>query len=303
MLATDVASPPGPGRYAAGVGADHRQALVWIVLTMGDRPRELERALDSIAESGSDALVVSNGGGAEAAPAGASVLELPENLGIPGGRHAGAQACHAAYLGFLDDDAQLAGNCSELVRTAFDDDPELGAVALHITDENGATLRRHVPRLGSRGADHSREVATFLGGACAIRAAAYESVGGYFEELWYGHEELELSWRLIEAGWRIRYLADAVVTHPHMPISRHAEGWRLTGRNRVAIARRTLPWPIAFAHVTVWLGLGLLRAPDRATRRAYLRGWRSGWSLAVDRNPVRWRTVWRLTRLGRPPVL
>ena len=99
------------------------------------------------------------------------------------------------------------------------------------------------------------------------------------------------------------YLADVEVFHPRTTIERHAEGWKLTGRNRVWIARRTLPWPIAIVHVTTWLVLGALRAPRGEARRSYLAGWWSGWSADIDRRPIRWRTVWRLTRLGRPPII
>ena len=34
-----------------------------------------------------------------------------------------------------------------------------------------------------------------------------------------------------------------------------------------------------------------------------LAGYRAGWEDRPPRSPMRWRTVWRLTRLGRPPVL
>jgi GT2 family glycosyltransferase len=146
-------------------------------------------------------------------------------------------------------------------------------------------------------------VALFLGGACAIRRSAYEEAGGYWGELFYGHEELELAWRLIDRGWTIRYLPEATVFHPRTEVGRHADGWRMTGRNRVMIARRTLPWPIAIIHVAAWFVLGLVRAPGRGHRAAYVRGWWSGWSVPIDRRAIRWRTVWRLTRLGRPPIL
>lgn len=186
---------------------------------------------------------------------------------------------------------------------AFEADPGLGAVALRLVDEHDDTARRHIPRAGATGASAAGEVAYFLGGACAIRRSAYEQVGGYFTDLFYGHEEIELSWRLIDGGWRIRYLADVEVFHPRSEISRHADGWRLTGRNRVWIARRTLPWPVALVHVGVWLVLGALRAPKGECRRAYLHGWRSGWHGHIDHRPISWRAVWRLTRLGRPPVI
>jgi GT2 family glycosyltransferase len=176
-------------------------------------------------------------------------------------------------------------------------------VSLRLVDEDGATSRRHVPRAGNGDPGESGQVAYFLGGACAIRREAYDQVGGYFTELFYGHEEVELSWRLIDVGWTIRYLADVEVFHPRTEIGRHADGWRLTGRNRVWIARRTLPWPVAIVHVAAWLVLGAVRAPGGDCRRSYLRGWWSGWRGEIDRRPIRWSTVVKLTKLGRPPII
>ena len=77
----------------------------------------------------------------------------------------------------------------------------------------------------------------------------------------------------------------------------------MTGRNRVWIARRTLPWPIALLHVTFWFMVGVARAPKGDCRASYLRGWWSGWRGRIEHRPIRWSTVWKLTRLGRPPVI
>lgn len=274
------------------------------MLTRGDRPRELEESVGSIIASGQPALVVGNGIEIDDdMPPGVTVCSFPTNLGVPGGRDAGVTASTWSIVGFLDDDARLQAGAAEEIAAAFRDDPQLGVVALRIVDEDGVSNRRHVPRPGGLDASESGRVATFLGGASAIRRRAYDDAGGFFVELFYGHEEVELSWRLIDRGWTIRYLADAVVFHPRTEISRHAEGWELTGRNRVLIARRSLPWPVAIVHVSTWLVLGAWRAPDRVHRRAYLRGWWSGWRRPVDRAPIRWSTVWQLIRLGRPPVI
>jgi GT2 family glycosyltransferase len=274
--------------------------IAWVVLTMGNRNAELQRAVASLLPD--EALVVINGENQDADVSLGPSMALPENVGVPAGRDIGLQATSSELVGFLDDDAELLGDITH-VRRAFDADPRLGAVALRLVDEEGATSRRHVPRLGGRGPDRSGEVALFLGGACVIRRAAYDQAGGYFADLFYGHEEVELCWRLVDAGWSIRYLAGTEVFHPRTDIERHAEGWERTGRNRVLIARTTLPWPIAVVHVAIWLVVGAWRAPTGQGRRSYLLGWRSGWRAHVDRAPISWRGVWRLTRLGRPPVL
>jgi GT2 family glycosyltransferase len=276
----------------------------WVVLTTGGRPAALAQAVASLAAApdGGEVVVVSNGGGPLVSPAGTRVVESAVNLGVPGGRDLGVRSTSAPVIGFLDDDAEFRGEAGRIQRE-FDEDPRLAAVSLRLVDEDGATSRRHVPRAGSGDPDESGQVAYFLGGASAIRREAYEQVGGYFTELFYGHEEIELSWRLIDAGWTIRYLADVEVFHPRTEIGRHADGWRLTGRNRVWIARRTLPWPVVIVHVGTWLVLGAVRAPSGDCRRSYLQGLWSGWHEKIERRPIRWRTVMTLTKLGRPPII
>lgn len=268
---------------------------------MGDRAAELSAAIASIGDE--PVVVVWNGGEPHPISGAPRTIASSDNVGVPGGRDVGARSSSADVIGFLDDDAVLEAGASDMVRAAFAADERLGAVALRLIDEDGRTARRHAPRIGAGRPDEGGDVAYFLGGACAIRRTAYVDAGGYFTDLFYGHEELELGWRLIDRGWRIRYLADVSVFHPRTAIERHADGWRMTGRNRVMVARRTLPWPVAVVHVTMWLGLGAFRAPAGVQRKAYLRGWRQGWSVSVDRRAVAWSTVWRLTRLGRPPIV
>ena len=246
--------------------------------------------------------MVSNGGGPLEVPDGVRVVDSDVNLGVPGGRDLGVRMTVGAVVGFLDDDAELLGPVSA-IEEEFARDPRLGAVSLRLIDEMGETSRRHVPRAGARGAEVGSDVAYFLGGACALRREAYDDVGGYFTELFYGHEEIELAWRLIDAGWTIRYLADVEVYHPRTSVSRHPRGWYLTGRNRVWIARRTLPWPVAAVHVMVWLVLGAVRAPRGQCRRSYLSGWWSGWRGPIAHRPIGWTTVVKLAKLGRPPVV
>ena len=276
--------------------------IEWVVLTRGDRPDALARAVTSIERCGGRPVVIFNGaeGGAGTD---AITIRSEVNLGIPGGRDLGVRSTKSDLVGFLDDDAELLGDWSGLIREVFDADDRLAVASLRIQDESGSSARRHVPRFGAGSALQSGPVATFLGGACVVRRSAYLDVGGYWPDLFYGHEELDLSWRLVDRGWSLRYLADATVFHPASEVSRHAEGWRRTGQNRVKVARRNLPRPLATVHTAGWLLLGLARAGSAASRREYWRGWQSAWREPVPRTPMSWRTVWHLARTGRPPIL
>ena len=64
-----------------------------VILTMGKRPKEFAAALESLKnQSGVDLDIVVVGNGWDPAPetTGVKTVFLPENLGIPAGRNAGA---------------------------------------------------------------------------------------------------------------------------------------------------------------------------------------------------------------------
>ncbi len=285
-----------------------------VVLTMGNRPVELQALLDSVAKQQGPAIevaVVGNGAPLPPLPPGVRSVELPENLGIPGGRNVGIELFgpgggEVDVLLFLDDDGLLPGDdTAELVRAAFAADPRLGIISFRIADpDTGVTQRRHVPRLRASDPMRSSRVTTFLGGANAVRTAVLEEVGLLPAEFFYAHEETDLAWRALDAGWMIDYRSDLVLHHPATSPARHAVYHRMVARNRVWLARRNLPWLLVPVYLGVWFALTLLRRPSGAALRAWLGGFREGWATpAGERRPMKWRTVWRLTRLGRPPII
>nr|WSX48829.1 glycosyltransferase [Streptomyces sp. NBC_00974] len=285
-----------------------------VIITMGNRPDELKALLDSVARQDGDPVevaVVGQGVRLTGLPEGVRAVELPENLGIPGGRNVGIEAFgpggrEVDALLFLDDDGLLEHtDTAELCRQAFAEDPELGIVSFRIADpETGETQRRHVPRLRASDPMRSSRVTTFLGGANAVRTKVFEQVGDLPGEFFYAHEETDLAWRALDAGWQIDYRADMVLLHPTTAPSRHAVYHRMVARNRVWLARRNLPAPLVPVYVGVWLLLTLLRRPSAPALKAWFGGFKEGWTTSCGpRRPMKWRTVWRLTRLGRPPVI
>ncbi|MEV0490657.1 glycosyltransferase family 2 protein [Streptomyces atratus] len=285
-----------------------------VIITMGNRPDELRALLDSVAKQDGDRIevvVVGNGAPVPDVPAGVRTVELPENLGIPGGRNVGIEAfgpsgADVDALLFLDDDGLLPlTDTAELCRQAFEQDPKLGIISFRIADpDTGVTQRRHVPRLRAADPMRSSRVTTFLGGANAVRTQVLAEVGGLPGDFFYAHEETDLAWRALDADWMIDYRADMVLNHPTTAPSRHAVYHRMVARNRVWLARRNLPALLVPVYLGVWLLLTLLRKPSGPALKAWFGGFREGWTKPCGpRRPMKWRTVWRLTRLGRPPVI
>lgn len=285
-----------------------------VIITMGNRPAELRALLDSVAAQEGDRIevvVVGNGSPVPDVPAGVRTVELPENLGIPGGRNVGIEAfgpsgADVDALLFLDDDGHLPRtDTAELCRKAFEADSRLGIISFRIADpDTGETQRRHVPRLRAADPMRSSRVTTFLGGANAVRTRVIAEVGPLPGDFFYAHEETDLAWRALDAGWLIDYRADMVLNHPTTAPSRHAVYHRMVARNRVWLARRNLPAPLVPVYLGVWMLLTLLRRPSGPALKAWFGGFREGWTTPCGpRRPMKWRTVWRLTRLGRPPVI
>jgi hypothetical protein len=84
-----------------------------------------------------------------------------------------------------------------------------------------------------------------------------------------------------------------------------AVGWmRAAARNRVWLAKRHLPAPLVPLYLGVWTVLTLARTRTWDGLRAWAGGFLEGVrSPAGGRRPMRWATVVRMTRLGRPPVI
>lgn len=281
-----------------------------VILTMGNRPDEVARAIDStepLRAGGAELVVVGNGVDPPPLPPGATGLTLESNLGVTGGRNAAVRACTGDVVLFLDDDGWYPepGVLGEHVARRFACDPALAVLSFRVADPvDGGSARWYVPRLRAGDPERSSVVTTFAGGACAIRRSAYDEVGGLPEAFFYAHEETDLSWRLIERGYRIEYDAQAVMCHPPVRNARHAFWYKIEARNRVWLARRNLPWPLALAYLADWMAMTVLRERSATALRAWFGGFGEGWRTDPGRRqPISLRTVWRLTKAGRPPVI
>jgi GT2 family glycosyltransferase len=279
---------------------------------MGDRPRELAALLRSVARqqvAPTRVVVVGNGSPLPPLPPAVTGVELAENRGVTGGRNVALDTLRAFgdvdVVIDLDDDGLLVDDdVFTRVQKMFAADPLLGVVSFRIADEEGHTQRRHVPRL--RAADPMRpgEVTTFLGGGHALSLRMLDRIGGWPERFFFAHEETDLAWRALDAGWKVVYEPELLLQHPRTLPTRHAVYHRMTARNRVWLARRRLPAPLVPLYLGTWLLLTLARGRSLAGLRAWFAGFAEGVSSPCgERRPIRWRTVWRMTRLGRPPIV
>jgi N-acetylglucosaminyl-diphospho-decaprenol L-rhamnosyltransferase len=181
-----------------------------------------------------------------------TLLRNPVNRGVAAGRNQGAAGGDAAYLCFLDSDARLAADCLATLLAAVATEPGWGMAAPVFSGQapqasagRGPSVARKVARgLGmtasyrpARRPQQFRWEVDFAIGACQLwRRSAFEEVGGFDEDYFYGPEDIDACRRLRRSGRRVVQVADARCDHP--PRRRHrrlATGPGL--RHGVALAR------------------------------------------------------------------
>lgn len=285
-----------------------------VVLTMGNRPIELKRALDSLLAQQRvqiDAVVVGNGWDPTDIPSPIRTHFLPENLGIPAGRNAGVSHVHGEFLCFLDDDSWFLDE--DFLITAverFIKYPKMGLLQPRITDPEHSDQNptRWIPRLKKRSATDPSKV-FHVGETCLVtKRSLFEATGGWAGGFWYAHEGIELAWRIWDTGTYVWYAGDMRIGHPIVDPRRHDEFYRLNARNRVWLARRNLPFPFRWIYPVSWLAIECLRLRHNKNGvRQYLAGWRAGWNgspwFREPRAKLKWKTLASMSAAGRPPLI
>jgi GT2 family glycosyltransferase len=184
------------------------------------------------------------------------IVRLHEHCG-PVARNVGVRYARTPYVAFSDADSWWAPNALGRVAELFDAHPELGLLGAHILvgpadrdDPICAEMARsplawHASPPGRPGLP-GHVLASFMGGASAVRRAAFEDVGGFEPRLVVGGEEELLGAELVTAGWAMRYVPELVVHH-HPEGVRRGEVRALGLRNTLWFAWRRRPWPAGLA--------------------------------------------------------
>jgi glycosyltransferase involved in cell wall biosynthesis/GT2 family glycosyltransferase len=266
-----------------------------------DRPAELTDALAS-ATGFDETIVVDMASQPPLEPrTGVTWHREPENIGVTRGRNLLVQLASSDVVVFLDDDAVFLTGDGALVADAFARDPALGALAFLVRRADGHVESSEWPFRGApHETDRARPAAYFLGGACALRRDAFLAAGGYDESFFYSTEEIDLAFTLARLGYSIAFAPGVIVEHRPSAAGRIADPAvpALRLRNRIALARRHLPAPIALVHVAAWGLRSAREARGVDGLPAWRAAWREGWRLRVERRPLPYGTLARLHHAG-----
>lgn len=169
---------------------------------------------------------------------GADVHHTGGRMGVGHARNMAANIAKGNVLWYVDADVIIHDDVALKLRDAFSDET-LTAVMGSYDDQPPAqnflsqykNLLNHYFHHGA-----SREATTFWGACGAVRKQAFLDVGGFDTEKYHlpSIEDIELGYRLSDAGGRILLLADVQGTH--------LKEWRFVDFMRTEIFRRAIPW-------------------------------------------------------------
>ncbi|GCD91094.1 mycofactocin biosynthesis glycosyltransferase MftF [Nocardioides sp. LS1] len=202
-----------------------------VVIPLRDRAEQLDRCLAALTplrcivvdDASHDRAAVA----AVAARHGAHLVSLPENLGPGGARNAGLPYVATAYVAFVDSDVQVSPET--LVRLARHfRDPAVALVGPLVRSKSRSVRPRWFERydehasslaLGTRACSVRPGAAVgWLPGACLV--ARVSALGDGFTASMRVGEDVDLVWRLTDAGHVVRYDPGETADHDARPTIR-----------------------------------------------------------------------------------
>jgi hypothetical protein len=234
------------------------------------------------------------------------------NEGFAKGSNAGIRQATGDYVLLHNADTEVHPNALAQMVTFLDDNPGYGAAAPKLVNKDGSTqggcmafprlrtavffgtpLERWMPnsaelqRYFLRDWDHEddRDIEQPPAACLMVRRSVLDEIGHFDEQLWLFFNDVDLSLRLSQAGYKTRFLADAKVMHHVGASTSQFQGMHLEWqKNRLHYYRKhhgklagmwvklCVTWTfLDYAFCQVWSGW---RGRGRSPIEPYLRAWK-----------------------------
>ena len=188
-------------------------------------------------------------------------FDSPENLGVAGGRNYALQKGVAPIVIMLDDDAVLQGKDSLIqvmneFETANTFRPKAIISFKVLYYDTGLMQQNALPhkRYDEYKDSNFFETYYYAGGAHAVRREVITDLGHYPDDFFYGMEEYDLSYRILEKGYSIVFTDKVVMLHKESPLGRKPKKEKLEMMwiNKSKVAYRYLPKKYFYSTAFMW---------------------------------------------------
>ena len=185
-------------------------------------------------------------------------IESKENLGVSRGRNFAIEQSKAPILVLIDDDAEFQDvDVLECINNSVNENPNAGILAMKILYfQNSQFQLNAFPHKSFEKRNHLQSFDTYYFAGCGniIVKEAFDKAGPFPTDFFYGMEEYDLSYRVLDAGYTIKYIANIVLLHKESPEGRQTKSDKIRGMwvNKTKVAWRYLPMPSYFTTAILW---------------------------------------------------
>jgi len=204
-------------------------------------------------------------------------IESKENLGVSRGRNFAIDQSKAPILVLIDDDAEFQDtDALKRINEAVIENPHAGILAMKILYfQNSQFQLNAFPHKSFEKRKHLQSFETYYFAGCGniIVKEAFDIAGPFPTDFFYGMEEYDLSYRILDAGYTIKYIANIVLLHKESPEGRQTKSDKLRGMwvNKTKVAWRYLPMPCYFTTAIMWSMFFLLNS--KFDLIGFINGW------------------------------
>jgi glycosyltransferase involved in cell wall biosynthesis len=205
------------------------------------------------------------------------LIESKENLGVSRGRNFAIEQSKAPILVLIDDDAEFQDtDALKRINEAVIENPLAGILAMKILYfQNSQFQLNAFPHKSFEKRKHLQSFETYYFAGCGniIVKEAFDIAGPFPTDFFYGMEEYDLSYRILDAGYTIKYIANIVLLHKESPEGRQTKSDKLRGMwvNKTKVAWRYLPMPCYFTTAIMWSMFFLLNS--KFDLIGFINGW------------------------------
>ncbi len=228
-------------------------------------------------------------------------INAPENLGVTRGRNFALQFAKGGIIIFLDDDAELQNNDAlEQVIHAMQrpgiDGRQVVIVSFKVLYYDTLQMQRNaLPHKNFDAYQNKNFFFTyyFAGGAHAIQREILQQVGNLPDTFFYGMEEYDVSYRMLDRGYCIAYDSSIVMLHKESPLGRKpkSDKQRMMWVNKSIVAYTYLPKKYFYFTAVMW-SIEYIRKVGFDIG-GWIKGWRQVFNIpqAHKRQPLQQSTL------------
>ena len=231
---------------------------------------------------------------------------LKSNVGPCAARNIAIQRARGRYLFFLDSDAILSKQKLARLVERMEQDATIGVLACRIVNGSTRQLEQWIHSPPAAAFQHCEfETYSFSTAGALARADALRDAGPFWDQLFIYAEEVDLSIRILRAGFRIVYYPDVRVYHCPSKRGRAAAGdyFRFQIRNWIWIFYRYYPLVPCVLKILLYINIYIIKSVYAGCVKDCVRGIREGISHTeiIDRFPdkLSWREVRRIGALNQ----